>query len=672
MKRSLFLAIAIMIYAISAMAQVAMNTDSSKPDSSAILDIRSTNLGLLIPRITLTDINSAAPITNPAEGLLIFNISENIDKGLYYWSGSKWQLIGETDPCSVLGNPDIEAKGNNMATTVEICPGATLNLSSNTNGSWDNSTPPYSWTGPNNYTSTEADPSTPVTTNFDVAIHGGDYIVTITNGFTDSCSFSSTVTVVEFSGTLATPGTITGNTSICEYVTGESYSIDAVTDATSYNWTVPSGATVASGQGTTSITVDFGTSSGNISVRAQNECDTSAYNDLAVAVTNIPATPGTITGNTSICEYVTGESYSIDAVTDATSYNWTVPSDATVASGQGTTSITVNFGTSSGNVSVHAENSCGNSDYNDLAIIILSPPSITSQPQDLELSGTNGGEFSITATDATSYQWQENQGSGFADVTDGGVYSGATNDTLSISNGNGMDGYTYKCIVTNSCGSTTSDTATLNWEATPSVVSAGQTWMDRNLGASQVATASNDYLAYGSLFQWGRAAEGHEIINWTSSAGSDGQEQNNETTTNATTPAPDLGNPWDGKFIKETSTPYDWLVPSNNDLWQDISGTNNPCPSGFRLPTQNELNVERVSWSTNDRSGAFGSPLKLVCAGNRKYNTGGLFMPGSYGYLYSSTTDPSNRSFGLYYSSKASSTYLSYRGYALSVRCIMD
>ncbi len=55
----------------------------------------------------------------------------------------------------------------------------------------------------------------------------------------------------------------------------------------------------------------------------------------------------------------------------------------------------------------------------------------------------------------------------------------------------------------------------------------GRKWLNNNLGAdyanvdssnynaSQQATASNDHLAYGSLFQWGRKADGHELINWT-------------------------------------------------------------------------------------------------------------------------------------------------------------
>jgi hypothetical protein len=40
--------------------------------------------------------------------------------------------------------------------------------------------------------------------------------------------------------------------------------------------------------------------------------------------------------------------------------------------------------------------------------------------------------------------------------------------------------------------------------------STGQVWMDRNLGASQVATSSTDPASYGDLYQWGRPADGHQ------------------------------------------------------------------------------------------------------------------------------------------------------------------
>ena len=92
----------------------------------------------------------------------------------------------------------------------------------------------------------------------------------------------------------AVPGPITGNLNVPSNATGISYSISAVPGATSYNWTVPAGAVIASGQGTTSIMVDFGTSGGNISVRSENSCGNSTYTDLNITTISI-SNCGTVT-----------------------------------------------------------------------------------------------------------------------------------------------------------------------------------------------------------------------------------------------------------------------------------------------------------------------------------------------------------------------------------------
>jgi hypothetical protein len=133
----------------------------------------------------------------------------------------------------------------------------------------------------------------------------------------------------------------------------------------------------------------------------------------------------------------------------------------------------------------------------------------------------------------------------------------------------------------------------------------GKTWMDRNLGASRVAISSTDSQSYGDLYQWGRRSDGHQC--------------RNSTTTTILSSTDQPGN---GNFIIGSS---DWRNPQNNNLWQGVNGVNNPCPTGYRLPTQTELNAERLSWSANSSAGAFASSLKLP-------------IPISEGRYWSSTT----------------------------------
>ena len=72
---------------------------------------------------------------------------------------------------------------------------------------------------------------------------------------------------------LAAPGVVTGSTVVCANSTDNAYSVLPVAGATSYIWTVPSGATITSGSGTNSIVVDFGTTvTGGITVKGVNDC----------------------------------------------------------------------------------------------------------------------------------------------------------------------------------------------------------------------------------------------------------------------------------------------------------------------------------------------------------------------------------------------------------------
>jgi hypothetical protein len=182
----------------------------------------------------------------------------------------------------------------------------------------------------------------------------------------------------------------------------------------------------------------------------------------------------------------------------------------------------------------------------------------------------------------------------------------------------------------------------------------GKTWMDRNLGASQVATSSTDALAYGDLYQWGRRADGHQCRN---------------SATTSTLSSTDQ--PANGSFITINSGNYDWRSPQNNNLWQGFNGVNNPCPIGYRLPTDTELNSERLSWSQNNAIGAFTSPLKLTMAGYRTGNNGSLYYVNANGSYWSSTVSGlySRR---LFFLSTNAGIDGSNRTQGYSVRCVMD
>ncbi len=188
------------------------------------------------------------------------------------------------------------------------------------------------------------------------------------------------------------------------------------------------------------------------------------------------------------------------------------------------------------------------------------------------------------------------------------------------------------------------------------VTSAGQIWMDRNLGASRVATSSTDIEAYGDLYQWGRDTDGHE-----------------KRTSDTTTITSDDDIPDDGKFIVDSN---DWRTTQNNDLWQGVSGINNPCPAGFRLPTSIELDAERTSWNPNPyySDAAFASPLKLVMAGDRFYD-GRIEDEGWNGQYWSSTVDSSSTIYtarNLLFLSSRAFMRSNRRAAGFSIRCFKD
>lgn len=204
----------------------------------------------------------------------------------------------------------------------------------------------------------------------------------------------------------------------------------------------------------------------------------------------------------------------------------------------------------------------------------------------------------------------------------------------------------------------------------------GNIWLNNNLGAdynkinganfnpAKQAIIYNDYLAYGSFFQWGRKGDGHELMNWTGNAA--GSSVYTTSITNSDSPT----YPY---FIMDPNLPYDWRVNQDSNLWALEISPNNVCPAGFRIPTMTEWDTLRIKASITNRITAAASVLKLPAAGVRGYDNGLFYTLGSNGRYWSNAPNGNNsQEFSFSSGTVSSLGSNTYRAGGLSVRCIKN
>ncbi len=80
-------------YPISGVFSQSVGINTKNPDPSSVLDISSSSKGILIPRVSIDNLTSPDPISDPVEGLLVYNISNVTSHGFYYWKANGWNEV---------------------------------------------------------------------------------------------------------------------------------------------------------------------------------------------------------------------------------------------------------------------------------------------------------------------------------------------------------------------------------------------------------------------------------------------------------------------------------------------------------------------------------------------------------------------------------------------------
>lgn len=191
-------------------------------------------------------------------------------------------------------------------------------------------------------------------------------------------------------------GSITGNSIVCSSQNNVVYTVPLVSNATSYTWTLPSGATGSSVSNSISVNYGSNATSGNITVKANfSTCNKTNIASYPITVTPTLLSPGIITGNTYLNPPQNQVTYSVNSIPNATSYIWNLPNGFVGTSS--TNSITVNIASNaeSGNITVRGLNNCFQSPLSSLLVNLNSnyPPYLEIIPP---LSGTIGTPISPT------------------------------------------------------------------------------------------------------------------------------------------------------------------------------------------------------------------------------------------------------------------------------------
>lgn len=385
---------------------------------------------------------------------------------------------------------------------ITVCPSGNVNFSISANGTaltyqWQQSTNGgASWVNLTN-TSPFSNVNTPTMNIAGVTIGMNGYRYRCVATGTCSAPQASAGAKLEISSSI--PIASSGqpqNTAICVN-TNASFDVVAASAGITYQWQVNQGAgysNIANGgnyTGATTATLNLSNTplsfNGNVyRCMVGNACVAPFSTNGAVLTVNSYPGVATQPGSVTACES-TNAVFSVSGAGLGISYQWqqnagsgfvNLPATIFGYTGQLSSSLTIINVTAGMNGYLFRciiNGQCAPPAVsNPATLTVQGKPTITTQPVDKHICVGSNTDFSLNATGAgINYQWQSNTGSGYSNITNGGVYGGATTNTLTLTAPPAnMFGTDYRCIISGTCTpAATSAVAKLHVNTPPAILS---------------------------------------------------------------------------------------------------------------------------------------------------------------------------------------------------------
>lgn len=689
MLNKLKLILALSLFSVTGvMAQTGdVGIGTSSPHASAVLDVTSTTKGFLPPRMTNAQMTA---IASPATGLMVF-CTDCSPAVLYIYNGSTWDVLGIITPdptvvanCSVNGFVGEYISGNQLS-------GATFTTTLTNN----------SYTVPTIYFSAS-----------DLVLSGVSGVTVGTPTPTSATINAGQSQIVSYpiSGTPSSTGTLTGTWNKLSLSCSDTQSVSGL------------GSTINDVNYCSNASIN-GIYAANTAFNSSNTFTVTFTNNSGSTINGLPAPS---LGNLDINYSGTG-SITVASVSPSGTYTLAAGASRTftyILSGTVTSEgdLTLNWTYSDLSCSkvrnvllgdatfILPESNKVFSTYDGTPVVNIQGYITNNVPNQIIINVpyTNGvGIYdAYTSSVVTGVAGEGGDVNGFSISYPAGTFATSGSITVTVTvDGDGSysalkqlfnveqnivtipflaNGVNRGNIVLNVMGvipdrvygQTINGANNHNFVYIPITTADGKTWLSNNLGAHYAnvnhasfdpikqATSSTDHLAYGSLFQWGRKPDGHELINY--SSGTSGVAVNGTTATRSNTPS-------NASFITNGSTPFDWRTSSSGTLWNSSSAINNPCPVGYRVPTYSELSTLISVLGITNTATAASSTMKFTAQGARLNSTGAFTLLGDTGNYWSITESPSlTDSQYLRIRSTAVGQATFYRAFGYAVRCIKD